>query len=72
MLRHRLAQNPFVVVFAALEQDDPAIAGKGVENDGESRAVFVRIGAADARPSRFAAAGTFDGIGDEDGIGGHS
>lgn len=72
MASERLAQDPLVVVLAAFKKNDAAVVGKGIENDGEAGSGVVRISAADARPGRFAAAcGTFDGIGDEDGVVGH-
>lgn len=69
----RLGQacEALVVILAALKQHDPAVARQRVENDREPRAGLMRVGTADARPGRFAAAGALDGVGDQDRIVGH-
>lgn len=60
-----------MIVVVEFKQNDPTIGRRCIENDGQAAAGFVRIGSPDAGPHRTAFGGAFDGIGNENGIGGH-
>lgn len=67
-----LPLNALVITLAALQQNDAAIDGQRIQNDGQACARIMRVGAADAGPDRLVGFGAADGIGDEDGIVGHA